>query len=59
MNIAKIEDCFYTEDAIAQAYEAELLAYKSGNIELADAYSLIADLLVYKLRAEDDQVKTI
>ena len=55
MNIAKIEECYYAEDAIAQAYEAELLAYKTGNIELADAYSLIADLLVYKLRAENDQ----
>ena len=54
MNIAKIEECFYTEDAIAQAYEAELVAYKAGQIELADAYSLIADLLVYKLRAEND-----
>ena len=59
MNIAKIEECFYIEDSIAQAYEAELAAYKVGNIELADAYSLIADLLVYKLRAENDQDKTI
>jgi hypothetical protein len=55
MNIGKIEECFYTEDAIAQAHEAELAAYKAGNIELADAYSLIADLLVYKLRAENDK----
>ena len=55
MNIAKIEECYYTEDAIAQAYEAERLAYIAGNDELANAYYLIAELLQYKLRAENDQ----
>jgi hypothetical protein len=54
MNIAKIEECFYTEDAITQAYLAELSAYNKRETELADAYSLIAELLLYKLKAEND-----
>jgi hypothetical protein len=55
MNIAKIEACYYTEDAIAQALEAERLAYTKGNEELANAYGLIAELLEYRLKAENDQ----
>jgi hypothetical protein len=43
------------EDAIAQAYEAERLAYIAGNEELANAYYLIAELLEYKLSVENDE----
>lgn len=42
------------EDAIAQAYEAERLAYIAGNEELANAYYLIAELLEYKRDAENE-----
>ena len=60
MSISKIEECHYAEDAIAQAYESERIAFLAGNVELADAYSLIAELLYYKLREENnEQTKTI
>lgn len=59
MNTDKIKNSLkqwiQREDAIAQAYEAERLAYIAGNDELANAYYLIAELLEYKLRAENDQ----
>lgn len=48
MNIKKIRDSkyiYYDEDAIQLALEAERLAYINGNIELAEAYAFIAELL--------------
>lgn len=54
MNIQTIEDACYLEDKRNNALEAERLSYIRGDIELAKAYGMIADLLHDKMEGGDD-----
>jgi len=53
MNIQTILDAYYLEDKRNNALEAERMAYIRGDIELAKAYGMIADLLHDKMEGED------
>lgn len=46
MNIQAIEDSYYLKDKRNNALEAERMAYMRGDIELAKAYGMIADLVL-------------
>lgn len=54
MNIQTIEDAYYLEDKRNNALEAERMAYIRGDLELAKAYGMIADLLHDKMEGGDD-----
>jgi hypothetical protein len=53
MNIDTIENSYYLDDKRRIALEAERMAYIWGDIELAKAYGMIADLLHDKMEGED------
>ncbi len=54
MNIDTIENSYYLDEKRIIALEAERTAYIRGDLELAKAYGLIADLLLDQMEYEGD-----
>jgi len=54
MNIDTIENSYYLDEKRRIALEAERMAYIRGDLELAKAYGLIADLLLDQMEYEGD-----
>jgi hypothetical protein len=55
MNIEKIEDAYFMEDKYNNALEAERMAYIRGDLELARAYGMVAELF-HELRLLKDEI---